>query len=55
MTIKQQLAIEIYKIIRIHCKGVGVSSGFSEKLKFCSQQTHCVTYYDDVIRCELPN
>ena len=52
MTRKQLLAIEIYKIVRIHCKVVCILSLFSEKLKFCSQHANCVTYYDDVMRCE---
>ena len=53
MTRKQRLALEIYKTVRIHCKVVGISSVFSEKLKFRSQHTNCVTYYVDVINYNI--
>ena len=47
MTIKQQLAIEIYKIVRIHCEVVSIWLVNSEKLTFRSQHTNCVTNCDD--------
>ena len=54
MTRKQRLALEIDKIVRIHCKFVGISSVFSKKLKFRSQHTNCVTYYVDIIiNCDV--
>ena len=52
MTRKQYLAIEIYKIVRIHYKIVSNYSVFSEKLKFPGQHT-CMTYYDDIISCDV--
>ena len=52
MTRKLHLQIEIYKNVRIHYKVFGIWSAFSEKLKFRSQHTNCVTY-DDVISCDI--
>ena len=53
MTRKQYLAIEIHKIVRIHCEVVRIWLIFGEKLRFCSQHTNCVTYYDNVISCDV--
>ena len=53
MTRKQYLAIEIYKIVRIYCKIVSIYSIFSKILHFHSQLTDWVTYYDDVISCNV--
>ena len=44
--------VGIHKIARIHCKVSVFSHFFSEKLKFHSQSTMCVSYYD-VINCDV--
>ena len=55
MTRKQHLAIEIHKTVRIHCEVVSIMYVFSEKLRFRSQHTNCVTFYDDVISFDVSN
>ena len=42
---KQNLAFEIYKIVRIHCYVT-----FWQKV---STHTNCVSYYDDNISCDI--
>ena len=53
MVRKHNLAIEIYKIVRIHCNVVSATSFFGEKLKFGSQHTNFESYYDDSINYVL--
>ena len=50
---KQHLAIEIFKIVKIHCKVDSIQSLFGDKLQFRSQHTNCMSYYDDVISCDI--
>ena len=53
MVRKHNLAIEIYKIVRIHCNVVSATSFFGEKLKFGSQHTNFESYYDDAINYDV--
>ena len=60
MVQKQYLVIGIYKIVRSTAKlsvflhlFSEISHFFSEKFNFCSQHTSCVTYYDDIINCDI--
>ena len=53
MTRKQHLAIEIERKQLESIVKLSVFSSVSEKLKFRSQHTNCMTYYDDVISYDV--